>query len=130
MAIRSRVLARHRLVVSQALGTFSLADLRQHRELMTANPDVDRSFGLVFDMRRITDLDLNADEIRDHAGFGNSGVARFGRIAILTSSDLTFGLARLFQAYASHRYDEKALRVFRVPGQAWDWARGADLGPG
>lgn len=129
MAIRSRVLARHGLVVSQALGTLSLADLRQHRASMNANPDVDRSFGLLFDLRRITGLELNADDIRDHAGFGNSGVARFGRIAILTSNDLTFGMARLFQAYASHRYDDKALRVFRVPAQAWDWTRGLDLGP-
>jgi hypothetical protein len=123
MPIRARILSRHGLIVSQGLGSVTLADLRKHRADLVNHPRHSRTQTLLFDMRRVTDLALNPDEIRDHAGFGNTGQARFSRIAILVSDDFTFGMARIFQAYASHRYDEQSLRVFRDAAEAWRWLR-------
>ena len=123
MPIRSRILARYGLVVSQGLGTVTLADLRKHRAAVAEHPRHSRSHVLLFDLRRVTDLALNVDQIRDHAGFGSTGEARFARVAILVASDFTFGMARIFQAYSSHRYDDTSLRVFRDAAEAWRWLR-------
>lgn len=123
MPIRSRIFAPLGLVVSQAYGQMTLADLRANRSFVVNHPHYRQALALLFDLRRVTDVAMTSNEIRDHAQFGDSGEARYRRIAILVDGDLTFGLARIFQAYA-RRYDEHTLALFRDSGQAWRWVRG------
>lgn len=122
MPIRTRILPRLGVVVSRGRGRLTIDDLRAHRRQVDAHPGHDRRYALLFDLRWVTELALSAGEIRDHAGFGGSTVARFERIAILTGADLTYGLSRVFQSY-NRRYDEDSLRVFRDAAAAWVWAR-------
>jgi len=105
-------------VVSQALGVFTLDDLRAHRARVIAHPQYVETLRLVMDLRRVARYDIGSGGIRAHAG---SSGTRFARIAVVVGDDLGYGLARMFQAFTDDRYGDEALRTFRDAGEAWRW---------
>jgi len=60
---------------------------------------------------------------RRFAGLTRSGL---GRVAVVASQDLTYGLARAYSAYAEQ--DGLEAGVFRTEREARDWLGGADGG--
>jgi hypothetical protein len=79
---------------------------------------------IVWDFR-LAHLTVSAAEVKTLAEFILSGqpAARPPRMAIVTSSDLDFGLARMFAAYREHPSTQ--VRVFRDYEEAIVWAQAA-----
>jgi hypothetical protein len=120
MSVRIRFLTRRKIVVSVVHGTLAFEDLLEHRRRMASNSAYDPSYRLLFDARRVENFTVTGDEIRSFADFSQPGQPRFSRMAMLVSSDLGYGLARIFQAYTG-RHNEKSLMVFRDAREAWNW---------
>jgi hypothetical protein len=78
---------------------------------------------LLFDLRESRSLqDRTADEVRDMAHFLASHGRRFGnRLAMVTASDLAFGLMRLGAVTAET--GGLAAEVFRDMGAAKEWLK-------
>lgn len=119
MAIRTRVMPGRGLIVSQALGVFTLDDLQAHRARVMAHPQYVGTMGLLMDLRRVTRFDIATGGIRAQASTLDS--SRYSRIAVVVRDDVAYGLARMFQAFTGDRYGDEGLRTFREPMEAWRW---------
>lgn len=117
MSIRFKVIPRLRMIVAVASAELSADMLTAHDRAATADPRYSPSFGLLFDVRRVTDFRIAAAELRDHI----DNVRRYACVAVVAPTDLGFGLARVYQAYVPQ--GEAAFRVFRRGDEAWNWLR-------
>ena len=73
----------------------------------------------LLDMRDVTDVDLTTDQIRSFASIEREGPGRISRMAILTGSEVAFGLSRMFQLLAAEAGYE--IKVFRDRDDAIEW---------
>ena len=107
-----------KLVMSTYSGVLTIADALGHQEKLPKDPDFDPSFSQLFDVRRVTDVQLTAEDVRTLAR--TSVFSPDSRRAILVDSDLKFGLARMFEVLRD-TMGEKGIRVFRNLDDALDW---------
>ena len=112
-----------RLIVSVAEGELTLRDIQIHRSSVLEHPLHDERFGLLFDMRRVTEFDMQTSDLRMHANEGIVSGRRYSRVAFIAPRDLAFGLARMYEVYVGKQYGEESVRVFRQPQDAWLWLR-------
>jgi len=87
----------HGVVLTTGTGEFTRADFIEHMSRLKADPNFNPDFNQVVDCRAITLLNLNGDEVRDLASQSIFSVR--SRRAFVASSDLQFGLGRMFAAY-------------------------------
>lgn len=120
MPIRTRLLNPLKVVVCVVRESLSKEDLLAFRAATTRVLGDDASHRLLFDLRRVAGYPISNDQLRSFAGFGVGRSRRFTHIAILAPDDLAYGMARIYQAYAT-RYDAATLRVFRDSRKAWSW---------
>jgi hypothetical protein len=107
-----------RLVISTASGVFTMSDALAHQQKLRADPDFDPSFSQLQDYTHITGMELTPDDIRRLAQ--NSVFSPDSRRAILVTSDVAFGLARMFEVLREYA-GEKGIQVFRNLDDALDW---------
>jgi hypothetical protein len=79
------------------------------------------------DLTQITKLELSSEDVRRVAG--NGIFSPNSRQAILASSSLVYGLARMFQILREMK-GEEGIRVFRDRDEALAWVLGNDGGDG
>ena len=84
-------------------------------------PDYPMGTPELVDMRDVTEIDITAEEIRSIATVERQGPGRISRMAILTGSDIGFGLSRMFQLLADQASYE--IKVFRESDDAIEWLR-------
>ena len=106
------------LVMSSASGVVTFADLLAHQEKLLADPDFSPDFSQLWDLVHVTKVELTTEELRRLAG--RSIFSSASRRAILASSDLVFGLSRMFEIFRE-TLGEKGIRVFRNLDDALDW---------
>jgi hypothetical protein len=116
---------RHRragtIAVVEAIGRYEVAELRAAIEAAVASFGPEGATGLLFDLTRSDAFgDRPTDEVRAMAFFIASKATRFAaRLAMVTSSDVAYGLMRLGAVVAESQ--GLAARVFRDEEAALAW---------
>jgi hypothetical protein len=110
-----------RIVMTTASGPLTLADVLDHQKRLVKDPDFDSTFSQLVDLSHITSVDLTAADIRilAQANMFSSPSRR----AILITSDVGFGLARIFEVLRESA-GETGIHVFRNLDEALDWVLG------
>jgi hypothetical protein len=106
-----------RLVLSRGWGILTELEILRHVHLLTADPRFEPSMRQLADFRAVTDLELDADTIRQLASLSPFGAG--SQRALLVGSDVAYGMARMFQIMREDSPDE--LNVFRGFSSALDW---------
>ena len=119
MSIQQHLDGERNVMVFTVSGALGLEELRATLESVYAQPEyATRS---LFDMRDAAPGGLSAPEMESLVGLIRSlrSDRAPSRWAILAARDVHFGLARMFEAYASNLPVE--IRVFRDPEEAVAW---------
>ncbi|MBI3880717.1 MAG: hypothetical protein HY301_11740 [Verrucomicrobia bacterium] len=106
------------VVFSKVTGVLTLADVLDHMERLVRHPDFRPEFNQLLDFREATNMALSNDEVR---GLARKNIfSALSRRAFVVSSDLQFGLSRVF---ATHRelLGEGGILVFREMQEALNW---------
>jgi hypothetical protein len=112
-----------RLVTSTASGVITLDEIWAHQEKLVKDPDYDPGFAQLLDIAQVTKLELNGDDVRTIAG--SKIFASSSRLAIVASSNLMYGMARMFQIFREMK-GEQGIHVFRDRDEALAWVLGQD----
>ena len=107
-----------RLVISTVSGVVTLADGLAHQRNLRNDPDFDPSFSQLMDFRQVIRVDLSGEDVRKLAQ--TTIFSPNSRRAMLVSSDLEYGLARMFEILRE-TMGERGIRVFRDLNEALDW---------
>ncbi len=107
-----------RLVISRGTGTFCYADFLEHMEKLGLDPRFRPEFDHVVDCREFERFDLTTTQIREMGG--QSLFAATSKRALVVSSDLHFGLARMFATYREVNSGQVTM-VFRDMPEATAW---------
>ncbi|HEX2853771.1 MAG TPA: hypothetical protein VHO24_11075 [Opitutaceae bacterium] len=107
----------HRVVFSQGTGVFTHGDFIGHMEALQKNPAFNPDFSQVVDCRDIGLLDLKNDQLRDLAA--QSIFSLRARRAFVVSTELHFGMSRMFAAYRELAGQQVA--VFKDMPSALQW---------
>ena len=110
--------ADRRLVVSRGSGTFCRADFMGHMEKLRVDPLFKPEFDHLIDGRKFDRVDLTPTQIWELGG--ESVFAASSRRAVVVSSRLHFGLARMFASYREAK-SKQVTAVFwdLMEGVAW-----------
>ena len=106
------------VVFTTADGVLTAEDVERHRETLRQDPDFDPGFNQLIDLRDVVEFGISAGDIakvsRNQKLFGKGS-----RRAIVTATDLSFGLARMFEMHTD--VDSGEVRVFRDVAEARRW---------
>jgi hypothetical protein len=121
MPVYFKINKEHRLVLSTASGVFTVADALAHQENLRKHPDFDPSFSQLMDFTQVTRIELKEEDVQRLAQA--SIFSPDSRRALVTTSDVAFGLARMFEMLRD-TMGEKGIRVFRNLDDALEWILG------
>lgn len=116
MPAHYRVFAEHRLVITEVWGDCSDADIDNVYAGLPRDPDFDRAFDQILDLRRVRTFSADGARVRAAgAGVYEPGVRR----AVLAGPGFVYGMARMFGAGAEgHGY---VVEIFSTPSEAERW---------
>ena len=121
MAIRTRIDHEHRVVCIELDHAFDPVALMQ-REVEVWADETLRGFDVFGVIAEGTAMSPSADEIRTLAQFqAEHLVGRRRRLAVVTPTDLHFGLVRMFEAFWGEVGPEEDVHVFRTAAEAKAW---------
>lgn len=106
------------VVFSRGTGVFTHAEFLDHMARLLADARFRPDFDQLVDCRAITLLDFSAEQLRDLAG--RSIFSSRSRRAFVVSSDLQFGLSRMFATYRDI-HGARETKIFREMGGALSW---------
>jgi hypothetical protein len=106
-----------RLVRSRAWGVLSDEDLITHYRAIAADPLFEPTFSQLGDLRDVTGVSLNATTIRSESTL--LVFDRAARRALVASSDLAFGISRMYAQQAEAA--PQNIQVFRDMREAERW---------
>ncbi|HEY6268086.1 MAG TPA: hypothetical protein VIX11_07310 [Candidatus Acidoferrum sp.] len=112
-----------RLITSTASGVITLPEIWAHQEKLDKDPDFDPSFAQLLDVTQVTKLKLSSEDVRRVAE--SNTLSTNPRLAIVATSSLVYGMARMFQIFREMKGEEKT-RVFRDRDEALAWVLGKD----
>jgi hypothetical protein len=107
------------MVLSRAWGVLSEEDLVAHYQALAADLRFQPTFAQIVDLREVTSFALGSAALRREAAI--RVFDRAARRALVASSDIAFGLSRM---YATEAYDvSPSIEVFRDMAEAEDWVK-------
>jgi hypothetical protein len=106
------------VVYSSARGIFSRTDALEHVKRLKQEPDFHPGLNQLFDFRTATTIDLSGEEIEQLAV--RDVFSKQSKRAFVVSSNLQFGMARMFALYRDTR-GETGVQVFRELPEALAW---------
>lgn len=109
--------APRRLVFSRGWGVFTDEELLWHGRTVRADPRFDPGFRQIVNFLELTEVRVTVDGVRTLAQINPFHTD--SRRAIAVSTDLVFGLTRMFEAHTNS--DQEQFRVFRALGPAFEW---------
>jgi hypothetical protein len=112
-----------RLITSTASGVITLPEVWAHQQRLETDPDFDAGFAQLLDVTQVTKLELSSDDVRRVAD--SNSFSPNPRVAIVATSSLIYGMARMFQIFREMKGEEKT-RVFRDRDEALAWVLGKD----
>jgi hypothetical protein len=108
------------LVLFTGLGTFTSKDLLTCLEDVVAHPGFQPHFDHLVDMRQVTDFQPGAEDNMIRAARDRDDVnLQGGRFAIVSSSDLVFGMTRMYETLMNDAGVK--VRTFRSMDEAKTW---------
>jgi len=110
------------LVLSRGWGVLTDRELLAHVRALTADPRFARHFRQLADLRDVTEVQFTASTIREMVRLNPFGAG--ARRALVVTSDVVFGMARMYQILRDESPDE--LRIFRKVDDALQWLGIAD----
>jgi hypothetical protein len=116
-----------RVLVVRFWGRLSRSDAIAIRSRLRADPAFDPSLNDLVDLTDVTAIDLTAEDLQH---FGGTPLARGIRYAVVATTPLTYGIARVFQAYRESQ--GAPIEVFHDRASAERWvglAGGGDEPP-
>jgi TPR repeat protein len=124
MPITFQIDPERRIVFARGLGVLSDEDVFEYQRTVWSREDI-RGYNELIDMRGVEQIGLpSMDRVRDLANLSaemDAG-ARGAKFAIVASSDLAFGLGRMYEAYRGmNPRSGKEVKVFRDPEEALKW---------
>jgi hypothetical protein len=105
-----------RVVYSRAWGVFTDEDLAETRASLFTDPAFSPDFAIVIDLSDVTELRLTSRALLNLAM--TSRFAPTVRRAIVVSSDVAYGMARMFAILTGR---EERVQVFRDRASALEW---------
>ena len=105
------------LVCSRGWGVLTTEDLYEHYAKMLADPRFDPGFRQLADLREVTALTIDATAIAQSAAVPTFD--SHARRAIVASSDIAYGMSRMFSLYAES--SGQTVQVFRTMEEANEW---------
>lgn len=106
-----------RLVYSRAWDVLTPAVLLAHSRALAGDPRFQPSFAQLSDLRDVTEVTVSGEDIREAAEASPFGAG--ARRAIIVSSDLIFGMTRMYEALRENVSED--LMVFRDVPSALHW---------
>jgi hypothetical protein len=106
-----------RLVVSEANGLVTAEDFLEQGKRLAEDPRFDPSFDQILDLRNASQVELPTPALK-----GMASLRLFGpgaRRAMVASRDLTFGLARMYEALRADA--PESIKTFRTMEDALRW---------
>lgn len=120
MAVRYRFHRATRLLIARAGQATDEEALLTYAQCLAGDPDVPPGRDELVDLRAVDGERLTTAGLRRVAqAFEAHEKGEPARVAIIASSDLAFGLSRMYQAYRSQSSTE--IRVFRDLEEACRW---------
>jgi len=121
LPITYRIDTKNKIVYTTASGELTDDHLLEHKQKLIQDPLFQPGMKELSDARTVTELKVtNAGIVKfakqDEA---DSGLLDGYRLAIVVDSDLTFGMARMYEALTKESLP--GLRVFRDLGEAQQW---------
>ena len=107
-----------RLVTTTASGVLTMADVLAYGNTLLKDPEFDPNFSQFLDFSQVSEWKLDAAEMHSMAQF--TVFSPHSRRAIWAPSDLSFGLARMFEMLRDFA-GETGIRVFRNRDDAMAW---------
>jgi hypothetical protein len=109
----------YRFDEAQRLLTVTLSGVIRADDFHTTMPDVPEGSIELLDMSEAVSTEVTGPEIRKLAERDLTGPDRITRMAIVATTELGFGLARMYQTLSDSMGTE--VRVFRDRGEARRW---------
>ena len=133
MPITFQIDHERRIVFARGLGILSDEDVFDYQQGVWSREDT-RGYSEMMDMRAVEQIALpSMDRVRDLANLSAEMDAgsKGSKFAIVASSDLAFGLGRMYEAYRGmNPRSGKEVRVFRSPEDALKWLEEGSDGKG
>ena len=118
MALTFQVDKAQGVVRSHGTGVLTMDDLLKYFAESRADPDFRPSMHRVMDLRDVTQLP-SSEDIRSLATFARTKApVETARMAIITSSDLAFGVSMMFKAFVG--YGERLI-IVKDDEEAMQW---------
>jgi hypothetical protein len=111
--------ADYRLIRTRIWGLLTYAELTANRLRMENDPAFKADFSQLADLREVTAIALTGDQIREFAA--HSPFTPGTRRAVVASSDVAFGLGRVYGSYREAISPKDQIRIFRHLNDAEEW---------
>ena len=109
------ILPEHRLKILQYTGVTPLAEWRQSIQNMRADPEYSPEYDVIIDVTGI-ERHFTRQDLYQMVSYGLPSV----KYAIIASSDVSYGIARMFEMISEHAI-RAVVRVFRDWDSALKW---------
>jgi len=122
MPIDYRVDSARRVLIAEVVGRVTDDDLLAYGRALLDDPRAGEANHEFVDLRSVDASSIITSQgVRALAQFWIDAYAKMsgGRLAILAESDVSYGMARMYQSYRADGPDE--IRIFRDEAEAWDW---------
>jgi len=106
------------IVYSKATGVLDRAAVLDHMDRLSQHPEFRPEFNQLLDFRETTKVELTAEQVQVLAM--RKIFSERSKRAFVVSSDLQYGLSRVFEAYRNLA-GEKGISIFREMAGALSW---------
>ncbi len=117
MPVTYRIDKNQEIVFVNATGEVTAEDFRIHKRRLADDPDFDPDYGVLFDLRCITEFRLSAAEIREFSM--RHMFHKRARRAYLVPTDKAHGFVRMFSSLSDFVSD--VIQIFRDMAEARRW---------
>ncbi len=107
----------NKIVFVNAAGKFTAEDFRIHKRELADDSDFDPHYGVLFDLRSITEFRLSTAEISEFAL--NYIFHKRARRAYLVPTDEVHGMIRMFSSLSE--FESDVFQIFRDMAEARRW---------
>lgn len=116
----------NRIATAEFSGPVNIEDLREYTRRLLSHEHWTPGYHRLLDFSGMTDVQVEGSEIQIYAQ-ESSGYAEElgdGRVALVTSEEFVFGMARIYQTRRGFKGSPPPMKVFREKEAALEWLAG------
>lgn len=124
MAVTYQIDRAKQRVHTRCIGAVSLDEVLEHFAVLSGDPECPDQLDVLLDLTEMTSLPTSAQLNRVSTEIGRVRPRiRFRNCAIIASSEVLYGMARMFEVFAEEYF--LASRVFRTMPEGTEWLESA-----